>query len=258
MRFLLLLWLLPLQAFQIDRAILSTNDNPLYIEFWPVVAPIWTAMGIRPTLALIGDEKCTVDESLGDVIRFAPIPGVTPALQTQTIRLFLPALFPDDVCLISDIDMIPISRDYFQEGALQCPDNGFLVYRDKIEDYWANKYPMCYVAAKGDIFGSIFDINTIEDINDRIIEWSSYGYGWNTDELLLYEYVNNWEQDEGLVVRLGHGLMSRLDRGSWTFQLNNLDIFSYIDCHCPRPYTFYKKSIDYIANAILQYYNSEN
>ena len=136
-----------LQALKLDRVILSTNDDPLYIEFWPIVAPIWTAMGLRPTLALIGDENCQIDESLGDVIRFSPILGVPESLQTQVIRLFLPCLFPDDGCLISDIDMLPISGSYFVDGAFACPDDGFVVYKDAA-GYWERRFPMCYVAGR--------------------------------------------------------------------------------------------------------------
>lgn len=258
MRFSFLLYCLlafgSIQGFQIDRVILSTNDNPLYIEFWPVVARVWQSMGIRPTLALIGGSDCKVDDSLGDVIRFDPIPGVSEALQTQTIRLFLPALFPEEVCLISDIDMIPISKEYFEKGAEGCPDSAFLVYRDKIDDYWSTKYPMCYVAAKGKVFSAVFSVFSKQEIAQRVAHWAGFGYGWNTDELLLKQYVDEWEESGGMVVRLGHGVGNRLDRGSWTFELDSIDIFNYIDCHCPRPYSDYKEAIDPIADAVLNRY----
>src|SRR3990172_8018007 len=125
-----------LNALDLNRVILSTNNNPLYIEFWPVVAPLWEAMGLRPTLALVADENCTVDSTLGDVIRFPPLKDVPVAMQAQVIRLFLPAFFPDDGCLIADIDMLPISRSYFFSGAASCPDRSFLVYRDQAFEYW--------------------------------------------------------------------------------------------------------------------------
>lgn len=246
----LLIFFSSLNALELKRVILSTNNNPNYIEFWPVVAPLWTAMGLRPTLALIANEDCIVDTSLGDVIRFAPLPDIPEPLQAQVIRLFLPSLFPDEGCLISDIDMLPISRAYFLEGADRCPDDGFLVYRDGAEGYGGLKFPMCYVAARGKIFSEIFQVSQAEEIPEQIREWAARGYGWNTDEVMLYISATAWEKRGGKLVRLGHETTGRLDRGNWKMDISSISISEYIDCHCPRPYSAYQDSIDPIVQAI--------
>lgn len=239
-------------AFELKRVILSTNNNPTYIQFWPVVAPVWSAMGLRPTLALIADEDCPIDTSLGDVIRFDPIPGVPESLQAQTVRLLLPALFPDDACLISDMEMIPVSREYFTDGAAQCPDESFLVYRDKAYEPYNPRYPMCYVAGLGKVFGAIFNIHEKSDIAKTIESWTEYGFGWDTDELLLYMRVKQWEQKGGSVVYLGHGVGPRIDRLWWPHDTSTMDASRYIDCHCLRPYETYKKTIDEVVQAIYR------
>ncbi len=248
------LLILPLNALELKRVILSTNNNPDYIEFWPVVAPLWEAMGFRPTLALIASEDCPIDTSIGDVIRFDPIPGVAESLQAQVVRLFLPSLFPDDGCLISDIDMIPVSRSYFIEGATRCLDDEFLVYRNLAPGYEkGGRYPMCYMAAKGRVFGSIFGISNYEQIAPLIQSWSAVGHGWSTDEIMVYAYAKEWERNGGNVVCLDHGVWGRLDRGHWKLKnskLKDLDISKYIDCHCPRPYSDYRPSIDQVVQAI--------
>jgi hypothetical protein len=62
---------------QLDRVILSTNENPNYIQFWPTAAKAWQEIvGVRPTLALIASEDVQVDRRYGDVIRFEPIKKV--------------------------------------------------------------------------------------------------------------------------------------------------------------------------------------
>ena len=239
-----------IHSLELKRVILSTNNDPFYIEFWKIVAPLWEKMGMRPTLALIADENCPIDTTIGDVIRFAPLPGIPESLQTQVIRLFLPVLFPDEGCLISDIDMLPISRSYFVECAQYCPDEAFLVYRDGAEEYKGFRYPMCYVAAKGEVFQSIFKISSREEIPDIIRSWAQIGLGWSTDELMLYSYVNEWEKNGNFVMRLGHGVDCRLDRGNWNIDFQSLDISKYIDCHCPRPYSSFRDSIDRVVEAI--------
>lgn len=244
----------PLHGLELKRVILSTNDNPLYIEFWPIVAPIWQAMGLRPTLALIGDEDCPIDTSLGDVFRFDPIPNVPEAMQAQAIRLLLPTYFPDEGCLISDIDMLPICRSYFFDGADVCPEDAFLVYRDRVFDYGFQyafeRYPICYIAANGSVFASLFQIGPDTDFSEILRKWAAKDYGWNTDEIILYSTLKNWERKGGLVVRLGHGDEPRLDRGSWKSDFSSIDYSFYVDCHCPRPYSAYKESIDEVVAGI--------
>ena len=249
--FFLSLIAFPLNALELKRVILATNNNPLYIEFWPIVAPLWQAMGLRPTLALIAGEECPIDASIGDVIYFPPLPDVPESLHAQVVRLFLPILFPDEGCLISDIDMIPISRSYFQEWASDCPDNAFLVYRNKAPGYeGGGRYPMCYLAAKGSVFGSIFGITRYEQIAELIRSWNRAGQGWNTDELMVYAYAKRWEAMGGNVVCLNHGVSQRLDRSDWNIDFNTLDISKYIDCHAPRPYSAYRESINRVIKAI--------
>src|ERR1700737_349362 len=86
-------------AARIDRVILGCDANPMYIEFWPMVARTWKEIvGVKPTLALIAPSSMVIDESLGDVIRFEPIPGIPTSFQAQVIRLLLPAYFEDEVC----------------------------------------------------------------------------------------------------------------------------------------------------------------
>lgn len=238
------------EGLELNRVILSSNNAAGYLEFWPVIAPLWTAMGFRPTLALIADESCIVDTSIGDVIRFDPIPGISEALHAQVIRLFLPAFFPEDGCLISDIDMLPISESYFREGAIDCPEEAFLVYRDGAYGVSERRFPMCYLAGKGSVFASLCRIERLEDVETRIFEWAAHGLGWDTDELVLFIEAMKWEERGGQIVRLGHGVGPRLDRGDWGFDLSELDISAYIDCHCPRPYSGYKDKIDEIAHQI--------
>lgn len=246
--FFLIAFISPCFSLSLDRVILATDDNPLYIEFWPIVAPIWEKMGFKPTLALIADKECPIDTSLGDVIRFDPIPDVPVSLQAQAIRLLLPALFPEDGCILSDIDMIPILHEYFIQGASTCPDSAFLVYRDA---YNLVTYPMCYVAGKGQVFKELFEVHSEAEIPVILRKWAQKGYGWNTDEIILYQTVNEWEKQGGHVIRLGHSVSRRLDRANWNVDFRTLNITRYIDCHCPRPYSAYKKSIDQVVEQVI-------
>ena len=245
---------------KLDRVILSTNDDPRYIQFWPMVAKAWKEIvGVQPTLALIGDESVQVDESLGDVIRFEPIEGLPDGQYAQAVRLLLPALFEDETCIVSDIDMVPLTKKYFTESIQDVPEENFAVYRDGIrmpargydgEDGY--RYVMCYTAAKGSVFKEVFNVNNVEDIPAMIKHWYSFGWERDTDERFLFKALHEWPAFSARCSRLGHVVNRRItriirtpDRGlRFRYDRKLLKEGYYIDAHMPRPYKKYKAMID--------------
>jgi hypothetical protein len=244
---LIALCTLQAHALVIDRAIVASDANHDYLDFWPIVAKAWARLGIKPTLALIANNHVQVDESLGDVIRFDPIPGVSNALYAQTIRLLLPILFENEVCLISDIDMIPISQTYYQGSISTIANDKFVVYRDATP----TQYKMCYNVAKGSIFQEIFGIKEKDEIPFLIKQWAERKMGWATDELLLYEYLHNWKDFNTRCVRLQHSESRRIDRANWRYDASRLKAGYYIDCHSLRPYEKFKTEIDALVSEFL-------
>ena len=252
-----------MEAVTLHRVILLQTVIVCIDNFWPIVAPLWKAMGLRPTVVLVNEENCPLDESLGDVIHFKPLADVPVAQQAQVLRLLVPALFPDDVCLISDIDMIPISLTYFTQGAALCKnDNAFMVY--KSEQYaraktplFKNRWPMCYVAAKGRIFSEIFGATRIEEFPKILRQWNALGHGWHTDEKVMYMLVKKWEAEKGGVIWLkGDGSKHRINRDNSNYmkalKTGTLALDTLIDFHAPRPYQNHAKEIDTVIAAIYK------
>ena len=52
---------------KIDTVILSSNDNPNYIQFWPIVSEAWSLMGVEPILIYTGEKKLKLK---GNVINY--------------------------------------------------------------------------------------------------------------------------------------------------------------------------------------------
>jgi hypothetical protein len=240
------------QALKITRVILSANDDSTYLDFWPYAAKAWTQLiGVRPTLALIGDENVQVDESLGDVIRFKPIPGVSTGLHAQLIRLLLPIYFPNDGCIISDIDQLPIRRSYFIDQVKRIPSDKFIVYNNRCYGKYARRFPMCYVAARGYTFKDLFKIKTEQDIPKRIKQWARLGMGFNTDELVLFFTLMRWDQYRTRCVKLNDTLgprdNRRINRQRWHYIPELVRKHYYIDAHLLRPYKKHKKELNRLA-----------
>lgn len=247
---------LPISAigFNIDRVILGCDANPMYLEFWPVVAKTWKELvGVKPTLGLIASKDVIIDESLGDVIRFEPIEGIPTSFQAQVIRLLLPILFENEICIISDMDMIPCQRKYFVNSVVDIPDGCFVVYKDgafNSDEY--KEYPMCYNAALGKTFKEIFNVQTLEQISAKIKEWYSLGLGWTSDQQILYAALTNWDNKDTKLVKLGHDVYPRIDRAYWTYNERALKNNYYIDSHMLRPYSCYSNQINQLVALLLE------
>jgi hypothetical protein len=243
--------IISLDALKIDRVILATNDNPTYIDFWPYAAKAWTQLiGVKPTLALIAHDHVKVDESLGEVIRFKPIPGIATGLQAQVIRLLLPAYFPNQTCIISDIDQLPIKESYFTEAIAHISKEKFVIYNNKCYGFKA-RFPMCYIAAQGQTFKDIFRIRNKYDIPFIIKRWARLGLGFNTDELVLYRYLTTWKRYASRCTKLGDTLgprdKRRINRKSWEYDPELVKKGFYVDAHLLRPYSKYKSELDRLA-----------
>jgi hypothetical protein len=223
----------------------------MYLDFWPLVAQAWNKIGIRPTLALIEDKKVEIDESLGDVIRFKPIEGISAGFQAQVIRLFLPLFFENDVSLTSDIDILPLNKGYFVDRVKQYDNDCFIVYRNNAYQN-NNRIAMCYTAAKGKIYKEIFNIKTIEDIPKVIKKWAKiYNQNPCTDEILLSSCVKKWESLGNKCIKLKDLIPGkRIDRSNWKYDINLLKEGYYIDSHMLRPFKKFKSEINTLAQAI--------
>ena len=57
------------------------------------------------------------------------IDKINPVFTAQNIRLLAPVLFPDEVCILSGIDIMPLSKNYFFEAIKNIDESNFIIYR---------------------------------------------------------------------------------------------------------------------------------
>jgi hypothetical protein len=190
------------RCMRLTHVLLASDLNPGYLEFWPLAKRAWQEIAeIEPLLVVIGEEQ-SVPLSLRDdeqVRVFDPVPGVHPVFQAQCIRLLYPALLETPgAVLTSDIDMFPMNRRYFHEPVAKVDEACFVAYRDTM--LRRREIPISYNAARPATWGEVFDIGTVRDIRERLVEWAGNtdyegvrgGVGWNTDQRILYETVMAW------------------------------------------------------------------
>ena len=101
------------------RIITSTNEVDLYLNFWSTMSQNWSKWyGIdKVTCAFITereeDDPLVLEmKKYGEIILFKPFNNEIPSgIQTKTTRMYLSTQYPDEYCLIADIDMYILNKE---------------------------------------------------------------------------------------------------------------------------------------------------
>ena len=232
---------------KIKYAIMGSNMNPLYYDFWPIISKTWKEVfDITPVLGLICDE-----DEYGLIKKFKSIEGIDDGLQSQIVRFYLPSIL-DGISVTSDIDMVPLSKKYFIDNIKTFDENKFYVMTsDNPECLRNHEYQMCYNIAKPQIFKNVLNIE--DSWVDFVNKLKDLGFGWTTDQRYLYDMVNAYKNKEDIIL-LNRGFSgfadNRIDRAIWHYDPQAVVQGYYIDSHLLRPYQQYKTEIDKLINLL--------
>jgi len=210
-----------------DLAVMSCDADSGYREYWPVVSRMWQRIGIEPVLSIVGEDLVIPE-------------GFQASTCAQWARIWTAAQKGSNCCIISDIDMMPISRSYFTRN--YSPDKVTHLNPQP------NDIPVCYIVGTGDVLKSVFhqDKSWEECLKQlpktdftHTTEFDKTHTSWNCDEAYLTQcYRENPDHFE-MIPRL-QGI--RIDRSDWQWRKPFLRE-TYLDAHLPRPYKQYEASI---------------
>ena len=113
---------------RITHCLMSSDSNPEYLDFWPVVAKAWLKLDIRPVLFYIQTDKNRHPEQIADcpVHILEPIPDISIKIQASSLRYWGCCYYPDNIVVISDIDLIPLSREFFIDRLREADDDSYI------------------------------------------------------------------------------------------------------------------------------------
>lgn len=237
------------------KVIVSTNDNPTYIQFWPLVATAWKKFGYDPVLVYVTDksaEETAWTERYGKVVFAQPHPQVENHNFAPLSRILIAQAITNcqEKIMLSDIDMLPLSKPFFDNLILSCPDDKMLFSGSDAPGYSDRMAPICYYVAKNTVYReainpqgletyelleSWFNINNNFDPNEQV-----NGPVRFMDESLLRVLFNRWKDYETKTIHFKRGwpndrALNRLDRLAWHIDPSKLLAGEYIDAHMPRP-----------------------
>lgn len=246
---------------KINKVILSSDSNPLYLDFWPLVSKIWIEkFNIKPILLYV-DENHDIDVSkeYGDVFKFKPVKNVPIYLQVLWIRYWIFSKFQEEILMISDIDMIPLSKKYFIDNISNIEDEKYVHLNPCIDSY--GTLPSCYHICNGKLFSEILELE--KSWEESIINLMRLNIGtkilgtkdhWFADERYsskkILEYKERFPNKIIFMDREGGQNGRRIDRINWNYSLDLLKQNYYFDCHSIRPYGAYKNQIDNLVNLL--------
>jgi len=284
---------------KIDKAIFGV-DNSYFLEFWPIQAKlVKEILGAEPVLFYICDEESDFyNDGYGLVKKIKKVDEVNTGLLACIARMYGTKYFPEEVCLTCDLDMLMISREYFQDQIKDFSENSLVIYSSDAYDlnrpeakslfetepfpFTQEMYNYPYNAAKGKIFDQILDTNcSFEEFVRRHSNYKpGYKYMWMIDEFYFADCVNNKPHNIE-VHKLKRGYTTpwiannRIERHNfpveleWEGERQNQEKFGiydtiklkegyYYDVNCCRPYSKYKDAIDDVIEIVLERYNLNN
>lgn len=224
----------------IDYVIISSDDNPMYKDFYPIVARRWNDIGFRTYFINISDSDDIREDEFGIYHKVKSVDNVSTGFQSQVVRLFA-SKFINGYILTSDIDMLPINDDYYKQYFSELSEDNVIVYSGQP---YGNVpyYPMCYVLSHSKNFRKFLDIENLTFPEYCNMLLSNYGEAWNTDEHFMYDRFQN--HLDNLIIKNERDFSRRVDRGNWIYNIDLLKSGHYIDSHMVRPYSQYKNEID--------------
>lgn len=250
-----------------DRIIVSSDDSPYFLDFWPIVSIAWNKyFGVRPTLALVTKKNMSDDfvrhlSKFGDVVVVPQFDSIPIANQAKLARFFVASMFDNEVCMIEDIDTIPLQSDYVISKTSQRMKDRILAVGKEIHPE-IGKFPISNITAEGYLFKKIFNPNSVsydQAINDliglRIFDHKEDLMNDPTsfsDESLIRALIHvrgmqSYVQDVSRDVDIRKNWV---DRSWWAIDENKLTAGEYVCCNFLRPlsenFSYVRPIIDHI------------
>jgi hypothetical protein len=256
---------------KLDTVLTACNDNPTYMGFIPAFIRTWRAIapGVKVKVYLIADRFPKELADFSDCVELFPAPqGVSSVFVSQYCRLLLPATEKGTV-LISDVDMLPLSRRWFLSPLKKMRRDEFLSYRNVLEK--DQQVAICYNCADAAIWQRVFGIESKDDVRGVLqdvylkhVENVPESASWFMDQLHLFERLRAFEAIGGVVVKLSDQStgFARLDRcNGWNDGFERIRLFPnrlkrniingyYSDYHAGRPYEMYSKATNEVIRLV--------
>ena len=237
-----------------DCVVLSTNDDPRYFQCVPIVIKAWRKWfpKVEILLAYTGkEEMLPYLNQFAPVSYYKPLDGVPTGNWAKVIRYLLASKQGSKVCLVHDIDSIPLQSEYYinliaprAAGYLACV--GWEVYA-MTEHH--GKFPAGCMCAEGAVFAEIFNGDgRVGNIFDHKEALDSKEF---SDESMVRALLAQWKQPRmQFIPRAFCPQKDCIDRSWWDIDTEKLHSGKYVECNIMRPPALHWEYVKPVAEYI--------
>jgi len=248
---------------KIDRIITSCNENKTYSDFIELHARAWKKLcNITVDIAIITTGDSHNSKLVAEAKKYCNVHifnehyGVLSSVQAKVSRLILASnhKFNNDICAITDIDMIPLQSTVVKPFEKAADDQLVMwgydhpAYADHGPD--KGKWPMDRTVAKGSTFREIINPNNLSEF--EILEhWKNYKlidgresinlpFSIFSDESLLRALHSQWSEKDSRTTRLSRNILEKSLLGGRMYPPNEINQEklkdgTYFEAHGFRP-----------------------
>lgn len=255
----------------IDFVLTACNNNEKYLNLLPYIIKIWKLrFNLDVKIILVNKEIPEKYKNYKEnIILYDKYDEkINTAYIAQIIRIFYPGLFKDKNILITDMDIMPCKKSYFiNDNIKNYNKKTFITYTDRYIKN--NMFAICYNMANSDLWSKIFNINSIEDVNNKIRLYYNEKYdgsknceGWFSDQQILYKYLMEYKKGDNNFLKiledkkLGYNRLDKSQKETEYILANkkliieNIKNELYSDIHVFRNYHRHIKFLEEIINVL--------
>ena len=258
-----------------DRIIVSSDDSH-FKNFWPIVTKAWEKFfpNKKVCLAFVTnrEEEDPIILNLkkwGEVYLFPIQENIPTANQAKMYRHILASQFDNDVCMIEDIDTIPLQSNFIERILSHRKKNELLrvgseVYKGTKDE---GKFPTSNLTAESYIFKKIVNPKNLNyeelfkswiDINvfDKKESVNNF-FGQNSefsDESLMRVLIRIFSPSGENIREIERNIDIKnnwIDRSWWKIDENKLKNNEYVICNFLRPFISNYEKIEPIVKYIF-------
>jgi hypothetical protein len=264
---------------KIDRVIMSSNNDPLYYDFWNPLSEVYLKkFKIKPTLVWVGTEQqmkdCNISDKHGDVIILSPHTDYPISSQCTIANFYATKFFLNEICFICGIDQIPLSNMFTSDLIKNYNDEDYIMMISDayLPNHWKNNNgtsPSSYHISKGSSFNEIYEFESdFKDEIEKIYQSNTLESYMNTDRKRVIQ-LSYWGIDESyfsMMLRKYQGKINIVDLNQFkllkerriecyrtqetSYDLDKLKSGWYSEAHLCRPFSGHSDYITKLLNNI--------
>lgn len=253
-----------------DRVVVSSDTNPKFIEFWPLIQKAWGHLfGVPVTLALVAEDNDPAAKLEGDVYRLAPIEGIPLANQAKMARYYVASLGPAEAVLMTnDMDLLPLQTAYINELLGQRPIGHLFTIGSELYTGAENgKFTAGYLTAEGHVWRRLVNPYGVAwaDFVNRFVGLRVFDHKEDISRNVHHENPDTFSDESLLraavhvtgvpVHRAPRGFAAYTDRAvcrsAWNIDPVKLANGTYVEAHLLRPWSQHRAAIQPLIDHVL-------